>query len=371
MKTSTRSSIIQSAFRGKRVLLTGHTGFKGAWLLQILNFLGAEVKGYALEPENANDLFNQIDGSEKCLSVIGDITDAVRLEKELLHFQPDFIFHFAAQSLVKRSYVHPVDTFAVNVMGTVNVLEAIRKMQHKCVAALITTDKVYENNESGQAFHEEDHLGGHDPYSASKAASEIAIASYRKSFFPIDNYERHQKAIVSLRSGNVIGGGDYAADRIIPDIMRSITENNTVSLRNPDAIRPWQHVLEPLCAYLLVAAKMDKDPYSVSGSYNIGPNAGDVLDVASVTKKFIECYGEGGFEIDGSGATAKAHEAKTLLLDNTKIKKEIGWAPLFTVDEAIRWTAEWYADKGEPVEKTGNQIKEYLSRFHEANSIRN
>jgi len=265
-------SSILTAFKGKKVFLTGHTGFKGAWLLQILDLLGADVKGYALPPEHDAALYHQIAGEKICYaSVMGDVLDSHLLQGELIRFEPDFVFHLAAQSLVRRSYEQPVATFSVNVMGTINVMEALRLLEKPCVGIMVTTDKVYENEELGLAFKEADKLGGFDPYSASKAAAEIAIASYRNSFFAPEQYDIHHKAIASVRAGNVIGGGDYSSDRIIPDIVRSISREETVHLRNPKAVRPWQHVLEPLFAYLALAVKMTEFPKEYSSAFNIGP----------------------------------------------------------------------------------------------------
>lgn len=348
-------------FKNKKVFLTGHTGFKGAWLLQMLHHFGADVKGYSLAPENDKDLYNQVNGDKLCYaSVTGDILDAHLLKGELIRFEPDYIFHLAAQSLVRQSYIEPVDTFAVNVMGTINVLEAMRSLEKPCVGIMVTTDKVYENNETGMAFREDEKLGGHDPYSASKAAAEIAIASYRNSYFNPAKYKEHHKSIASVRAGNVIGGGDYAADRIIPDIVRAIEREETVVLRNPKAVRPWQHVLEPLMAYLSLAEKMTEDPQSYASAYNIGPDKEDVMDVETVTRKFIEYYGKGKYGIEQHAE--QPHEAQLLMLDNSKLKEKIGQKPKYTADKAIQITAEWYADKNTSAqEKCLQQIKDYLS----------
>jgi len=352
---------VTNIFKNKKVFLTGHTGFKGAWLLQILHKLGADVKGYALAPENDKDLYNQINGDSLCYaSVIGDILDDRLLKGELIRFEPDFVFHLAAQSLVRKSYQHPVDTFAVNVMGTINVLEAIRGLDKPCIGIMVTTDKVYENNETGHPFAEDEKLGGYDPYSASKAACEIAISSYRNSFFHPDKFDQHQKSIASVRAGNVIGGGDFALDRIIPDIVRSIEREAAVVLRNPKAVRPWQHVLEPLLAYISLAEKMTTEPQSLASAYNIGPDKEDVLDVETVTQKFIAYYGKGSFEVEQN--TTQPHEANLLLLDNTKIKNAVGLQPKLSADEAIKMTAEWYADKQtSALEKCSAQINQYFS----------
>lgn len=351
---------LEQVFKGKRVFLTGHTGFKGAWLLQMLTRLGAIVKGYALAPEQSDALYHQINGDELCYSsVIADINNAAQLQAELVRFAPDFVFHLAAQALVRRSYHNPVDTFATNVMGTVHVLEAIRQLEQPCVAVMITTDKVYENPENGLAFTEEDKLGGYDPYSASKAACEIAISSYIRSYFSDNNPAN--KPIVAMRAGNVIGGGDYAEDRIIPDIVRAIRDDKPVTLRKPNAVRPWQHVLEPLYAYLQTAALLYNNERPLAHAYNIGPEAGDVLPVLEVTQKFIKAFGKGSYTIDT--ANNHLHEANLLLLNNERIKQDVGFVPRLTAHEAIRWTAQWYADAASTAaDKCAQQIEAYLQK---------
>jgi len=241
--------IFENTYKGKKIFLSGHTGFKGSWMLTWLHQLGAEVRGYALTPENENDLYNLINGDKLCNSVIGDIRDKEKLVNTIIDFQPDFIFHLAAQPLVRRSYEMPLYTFEVNVNGTVHLLEAIRNLQKKCTVVIITTDKVYENQETDYAYREDDKLGGYDPYSASKAAAEIVVSSYRNSFFNPADYEKHKKAIATARAGNVIGGGDRAADRIVPDIIHALETGMPVIVRNPYAVRPWQHVLDPLSGY--------------------------------------------------------------------------------------------------------------------------
>lgn len=363
MEKVVTADYLHSIFNGKRVFLTGHTGFKGAWLLQILQWLGADVKGYALVPEKANDLYNQVDGDSLCYaSVIGDIRDLRQLQGELVRFEPHFVFHLAAQALVRRSYEAPVDTFMVNTQGTVHVLEALRSLHQPSVALMITTDKVYENPERGVAFKEDDKLGGHDPYSASKAAAEIVTESYRRSFFSPADYTNHEKAVASVRAGNVIGGGDYSDDRIIPDIIRSLEFGETVGLRNPHSIRPWQHVLEPLGAYLMLAAKMSEQPTQHSTAFNFGPNADDMLTVEELTKIFLESFTAGSYkDMQDKGAP---HEAKLLLLDSNKAKEHIGWQPQLDARTAIRWTAEWYADRQRSAhDKCLQQIENYFGRL--------
>lgn len=360
MEKVVSADYLRSVFKGKRVFLTGHTGFKGAWMLQILQWLGASVKGYALAPEKENDLYNQINGDELCYSSeISDLRDLKKLHGELVRFEPDFVFHLAAQSLVRRSYHEPVDTFMVNAQGTVNILDALRLFQKECVALMITTDKVYENPERGEPFKESDKLGGHDPYSASKAAAEIVIESYQRSFFPKEKYDEHKKSVASVRAGNVIGGGDYSDDRIVPDIVRAIEFDEAVGLRNPASIRPWQHVLEPVGAYLMLAAKMSESPKEYISAYNFGPNKDDMLTVEDLTKIFIERYGKGSYE--SMQEAGQPHEAKLLLLDSTKAKEQIGWLPQLDARESIEWTADWYADKDNSAhDKCMRQIKEYF-----------
>ncbi len=360
MEKVVTADYLRSVFNGKRVLLTGHTGFKGAWMLQILEWLGASVKGYSLAPEKPQDLYNLIEGDKLCYSsVIGDICDAANLEAEIVNFEPHFVFHFAAQALVRRGYDRPAYTFLVNAQGTAHVLDAIRHLVPPCVAVMITTDKVYDNPERGLPFSEEDKLGGYDPYSASKAAAEIVIDSYRRSFFNPKDYSNHEKTISAARAGNVIGGGDYSDDRIIPDIVRSIAFGETVGLRNPLSIRPWQHVLEPLGAYLLLAAKQSEDHVTHSTAYNVGPNPGDMLTVEELTQIFIDCYGYGSYK--SFAEEGAPHEAKLLLLDSSKAARELGWRPQMDARTAIQWTAQWYADKDRtPHEKCMDQIKQYF-----------
>lgn len=350
---------LQKVFKGKRVFVTGHTGFKGAWLIQILQWLGADVKGYALAPEKTQDLYNQVHGDKLCYSsVTGDLRDLHHLQGEMVRFEPDFVFHLAAQSLVRRSYDYPSDTFMVNAQGTVHVLEALRSMKHPCVALMITTDKVYENPERGIPFKEDDKLGGYDPYSASKAAAEIVIESYTRSFFNPAQYAGHKKSVAAVRAGNVIGGGDYSDDRIIPDIVRALEFGETVKLRNPASIRPWQHVLEPLGAYLELAAKMSEDPVSFSTAFNFGPVADDMITVEDLTKIFLNKFGTGNYTAVAD-ATAP-HEAKLLLLDSSKATTFLGWVPSLDARTAIEWTAEWYAGKQDAHTKCLDQIETYF-----------
>ncbi len=356
-------ALLQNTFKGKRVFLTGHTGFKGAWMLQILHYLGAEVKGYSLAPENANDLYNEINGDNFChSSVIADVCDAQKLKSELVRFEPHFVFHLAAQALVRASYDAPIETFATNTMGTAYLLDAIKSLPTACIGVMITTDKVYENPERGQAFSEEDKLGGYDPYSASKAAAEIVIGSFKQSFFNPEKYEKHQKAIASVRAGNVIGGGDRSTDRIVPDIVRAIEFGDKVHLRSPKSVRPWQHVLEPVFGYLLLAAKMQEEPKNFSTSFNIGPEINDEKTVEELTQIFLSVYNKEGEYTIAETAT-DLHEAKLLMLDNSKIKNALKWQPKLDAATAIKWTAEWYANKEQnAIQKCKQQIELYLEK---------
>ena len=351
----------KSIFKEKKVFLTGHTGFKGSWLLAWLHLLQAQVKGYALEPKNEFDLYNVIEGDKLCESVIGDIRDRTKLEKEIIDFQPDFIFHLAAQPLVRLSYEKPIETFEINIIGTANVLEALKKLDKPCVAVLITTDKVYENKEWHYPYRENDRLGGYDPYSASKAACEIVISSYRNSFFNLSKYDQHRKAIASARAGNVIGGGDWSKDRIVPDIIRALKNNEPIEVRNPDAVRPWQHVLEPLCGYLLLGAKLKEDPIKFSSAWNFGPNMEDNLAVKDLVEIAIETWGSGSFFTPYYDI--KLHEAKLLKLDINKSINELGWKPKYNSHKAIELTLNWYLqffnDSANIIDYTKNNLLEF------------
>lgn len=330
-------------YKGKNVFVTGHTGFKGSWLVAWLYLMGANVKGFALSPKNDFDLYNSIKGDLLCESVIADIGNKEKLKNEILNFQPDFIFHLAAQPLVIDSYSDPVYTYEVNVMGTANVLEALKHLNKPCIVVMVTTDKVYQNCETGQAYNEEDRLGGRDPYSASKAASEIVIDSYRKSFFNPLDYQNHFKSIAVGRAGNVIGGGDWAKNRIIPDIIRALIKKQPVKVRNPDAIRPWQHVLEPLNGYLTLAAKQAESPLEFGEAFNFGPILSNNISVKELTEIIIKFWGEGNISI--SKNQFLQHEAGSLKLDIDKAKKRLKWKPKLTFEETIFYTIEGYLEE--------------------------
>lgn len=360
IKTMTYAHL-ESYYKGKRVFLTGHTGFKGSWMLYWLHLLGAEVKGYALAPENDQDHFNTIHGSELCESVIADIRDKDRLEKEILDFHPDYIFHLAAQPLVRLSYQIPSDTFAVNAIGTAYVLDAVRQLIKPCIVVLITTDKVYENKEWHYPYRETDRLGGHDPYSASKACAELIISSYRNSFFPTEGYPVHLKSIASARAGNVIGGGDWSKDRIIPDIVRALSKNESIEVRNPDAVRPWQHVLEPIGGYLHLGTKMMDDPIMYADAWNFGPYMEDNLTVKDLVDCAIKTWESGTYHTPQYDKPL--HEAKLLKLDISKTINELKWTPKLNANTAIEWTISFYKKALlENKEMTFTQISEYIRK---------
>lgn len=352
-------SELHTIYKGKKIFVTGHTGFKGSWLIQILHAMGAIVKGYALEPETSHDLYLQIKGDSFCDSVISDIRDIQSLHNEITAFEPDFIFHLAAQPLVRKSYHLPHYTYEVNVMGTVHLLEVLRMLEHPCTAVFVTTDKVYENMETGKAYAEDEKLGGYDPYSSSKAASEIAVASYRNSFFNPFKVSEHQKNIASARAGNVIGGGDYAQDRIIPDIIRALQAGEPILLRNPSAVRPWQHVLEPLGGYLLLGAYMHLNPGKYTEAFNFGPRIDDVLTVQQLADEAIEIYGKGSFQYPEQ--MNQPHEAGLLSLDIAKAESVLGWQPLWNAKEAIKYTIQWYFNEADATTKCLNEIRQYFS----------
>lgn len=347
---------LRSIYKGKHVFVTGHTGFKGAWLIQILHEAGAVVKGYSLEPETSHDLYMTIDGDSLCDSVIGDIRDLKKLHHEIVTFRPDFVFHLAAQSLVRRSYEKPVETWEVNVTGTANVLEVLRGIDHPCVCICVTTDKVYQNPEKGLPFKETDPLGGYDPYSASKAGAELVIASYRSSFFSALG---SLVKVASARAGNVIGGGDFAKDRIVPDFVRARKAGKPLQVRRPDAVRPWQHVLEPLAGYLILAARIHETPERFNEAYNLGPESLDVFTVQKLIELAQQVWAgpatEFGSEYDG------LHEAGLLLLDIEKAKRDLGFKPKWNAQRTIRETIEWYMNETDSERtKCVNQIRSYF-----------
>jgi CDP-glucose 4,6-dehydratase len=328
------------AYKGKTVLITGHTGFKGSWLALWLESLGAEVIGYSLDPPTDPSLFQATNLSERLIDIRGDILDNDKIYKTIKKYRPEFIFHLAAQPLVRHSYKKPVSTFNINVMGTANILESIRLVHYPTTCVCITSDKCYENREWVYAYRENDPLGGYDPYSASKGAAEIVIASYRNSFF---NPEKgnSQVSLSSARAGNIIGGGDWAEDRIMPDCIRSLVKGNPVGIRNPHAIRPWQFVLDPLFGYLLLALKMHEKTGEYADAWNFGPTHSNAVDVQTLTEKVLHEWGSGTWQITSQKENVP-HEANYLKLDISKSVTRLGWSPAYNIDSGIQKTIEWY-----------------------------
>ena len=335
-----RMKNFNNVYKGKKVLVTGHTGFKGSWLSIWLRELGAEVIGYSLDPYTKKDNFVLSHLSEKIVDIRGDIRDRKHLRKVFDKYQPEIVFHLAAQPLVRISYDIPVETYETNLMGTINILEEIRNCENTKIGIMITTDKCYENKEQIWGYRENEAFGGYDPYSSSKGVCEIAIQSWRNSFFNPKDYEKHGKSIASVRAGNVIGGGDWAKDRIVPDCIRALEEGKDIEIRSPRSIRPWEHVLEPLSGYLLLGQKMMENPINYCEGWNFGPNLDAIVNVWEVAEKIVKNYGKGNLK-DISDPNA-LHEAKLLLLDITKSRFELGWKPTLTIDESIELTVEWY-----------------------------
>ena len=327
-------------YKGKTVLVTGHTGFKGSWLSIWLHELGANVIGYALDPYTERDNFVLSGIGEKITDIRGDIRNREKLNKVFEEYKPEFVFHLAAQPLVRLSYEHPLETYETNVMGTINVLEAIRSCNATKVGIMITTDKCYENKEQLWGYKETDPMGGYDPYSSSKGAAEVAISSWRRSFFNPNDYNKHGKAIASVRAGNVIGGGDWAKDRIIPDCIRALETNKPIEIRSPKSVRPWEHVLDPLSGYLMLGEKMYNDPIKYSEAWNFGPDLSSIVMVWEIAQKMISNYGSG--ELVDVSDPKSVHEAKLLALDITKARFKLGWIHTLDIDETIKYTVDWY-----------------------------
>lgn len=328
-------------WNGKRVFLTGHTGFKGSWLSIWLSSMGAKVTGYALTPNTTPNLFESIKAnSDLEQSHIADIRDLDKLQRAMAKAQPDILFHFAAQPLVRYSYTNPVDTYATNVMGTVNVLESIRKIDSVRSVVIVTTDKCYENKEWAWGYRENEAMGGYDPYSSSKGCAELVTSAYRQSYFPPEKFSHHRVSIASARAGNVIGGGDWSEDRLIPDAIKAFESKKVLMIRNPLAIRPWQHVLEPLSGYLTLAQALFQEGPKYNGGWNFGPRDEDARPVQEVINLLIEKWGAGAnWEQDRSEF---AHEAHSLKLDCSKARQYLRWTPKWGLEQAIENIVQWH-----------------------------
>lgn len=352
---------LQSIYKDKRVLVTGHTGFKGSWLSLLLKRLGAEVYGYALEPPTSPSLYEEAKVNKIVTSFIGDIRDLKQLQIFFYQVKPEIVIHMAAQPLVRDSYKNPVETYEINVMGTVHLLEVCRSTPSVNAIVNVTTDKCYENREWIWGYRENEPMGGYDPYSNSKGCSELVTSAYRNSFFNSDEYEQHGVALASARAGNVIGGGDWAVDRLIPDFIRAISKGEKVKIRNPYAIRPWQHVLEPLTGYLMLGAKLLQEGSKYSGGWNFGPNDSDAQNVEWIISNICKLWGEGAtYQLDSS---PQPHEANYLKLDCSKAKAELQWHPKWDIHTALKKIVDWnkaFLNREDMYTITNNQINDYL-----------
>jgi len=355
--------MLEDFFSGKKVLVTGHTGFKGSWLSEMLLLSGSDVVGYSLPPNTEPNLFSILDLKSQMKNHFADIRDYKKALDIMKKEKPEIVIHMAAQPLVRDSYDDPVYTYETNLIGTVNVLQAMKEVGCAKAAVMITTDKVYENKESGKPFKEEDRLGAHDPYSASKACAEIAIQSYTNSFFNPETFGvSHNTLVASARAGNVVGGGDWSKDRLVPDMMKAFYEKKEVLvIRNPDAIRPWQHVLDPLYGYLLLAKSLHEGKKDLVGAWNFAPEEGNCISVEAIVKKGIGSAPGSRYSIQRDPGK---HEMKTLMLDASKAKKRLRWKPEFGIDHCLDWTFSWYErfyEKKEVMKDyTDKQIRNFI-----------
>jgi len=351
---------IQNDFKNKTVLVTGHTGFIGTWMSLWLDSLGAKVIGYSLSPSTTPSIFEIVKLKKNIVHIIGDVTNLEKLQQTIKINKPEFVFHLAAQAIVRESYDDPLTTFQTNVMGTANILESIKNSSVKsCI--IMTSDKCYENKELGRGFKEDDSMGGNDPYSASKSAAELVTTAFRHSFF-----KNKKIGIATVRAGNVIGGGDWSADRLIPDCFRSLYQNKPITIRNPDAVRPWQFVLEPIFGMLTLSLHLQKNPTQFSEPWNFGPISSKKLTVEQIVKKIIQQMGRGKYKKNFNKKDKEYHEAKILMLNSKKAKKLLKWNTIYTNNESLFETIEWYKQyyaKNDMNEFTIKQIQKYVDKI--------
>jgi CDP-glucose 4,6-dehydratase len=369
MRTASDSPAFGGVFRSRRVLLTGHTGFKGGWMSVWLERLGAKVTGLALPPDSGPSFYQTCGVDGRVDSRLADITDAMALRQALEGVEPEIVIHMAAQSLVRPSYDDPVRTFATNVMGTANVLDWASRVPSVRAILVVTSDKCYENNEWVWGYRENDPLGGVDPYSASKGCAEIVAHSWRRSLLAREG----APALATARAGNVFGGGDWSRDRLVPDIVRAAARGDVMTIRNPDSVRPWQHVLEPVAGYLLLCQRLLADGQAFSGAWNFGPDPGATTSVRDFVTGFVSAWGDGAPRVETPPRTAHGtlHEAGLLRLDSTKARVGLGWSPQFQLKEAVGATADWYRRDlaGAPVSSlTEAQIEDYEHRMFGSNA---
>jgi CDP-glucose 4,6-dehydratase len=351
---------VVNPWQGRRVFLTGHTGFKGGWLALWLAGRGAQVRGYALDPATEPSLFHAASVDSVVEDIRGDIRDYSKLAASLTEFAPEVVFHLAAQPLVRRSYADPLGTYATNVMGTAHVLEAVRNAPSVRAVVCVTTDKCYENKEWVWPYRETDPLGGYDPYSSSKACAEIVSGAYRSSFFPVDRLHEHHVAVATARAGNVIGGGDWSEDRLIPDLIRGFQAGQPVRIRRPKALRPWQHVLEPLHGYMMLAERLLARQEQFASAFNFGPSDDEIWTVEKVADHTAALWGNEAAWVNDP--EPGVHEAGILRLDVSKARAELGWQPRLSIETALTWTVDWFraCEKGAPMQReTQAQITAY------------
>jgi len=351
-----------SFWKGKRVFITGHTGFKGSWLTLWLQSMGAVLKGYSLNPPTEPSLYDSAGVDKLIDSTIGDIRNFEQLSAAIGEFKPEIVFHMAAQPLVRLSYDEPIDTYSTNVMGTVHLLEAVKRVGGVKAVVNITSDKCYDNREWVWGYREHEAMGGYDPYSNSKGCAELVASAYRNSFFNEKDYEKHGVALASVRAGNVIGGGDWAKDRLIPDILRSFEKQQTVIIRNPHAIRPWQHVLEPLSGYITIAQRLYNEGPAFAEGWNFGPREDDAKPVQFIVETMVNIWGDdAAWLLDGN---EHPHEAHYLKLDCSKARMRLGWQPRWdlveTLERIVKWHKAWIAGE-DMLMRTRNEISEYMN----------